>query len=422
MLRPRIVICLLAWLLAGVTATAADDAAKYRLRPGAAGKLCLGCHVDFEQTLARRHVHTPVKAGACAECHDPHASDHGKLLDADPNTICRTCHAGVVPQDPASAHDAVVEGRCVDCHDPHASDFENGLRAQGNALCLGCHEPMATALAQAEHQHAPVAADCLRCHTPHASAAAPALLAREVPGLCPQCHDSKQDAFRRQHMGYPVAESDCSSCHDPHGSKNKGILWANVHEPVSRKMCAQCHAEPDSPGALEPKRVGGELCRGCHSELFNEAFAKRWLHGPIVDRRGCANCHNPHASKTPKLLAAPPGELCGSCHQDALRRQRSSKVQHPPNAEGECSTCHAPHSSDESFLLASNELEVCGACHDWGRHSAHPMGEKAVDPRNANLTVGCLSCHQTHGTAFDKLAHFDPKQELCVQCHVEISR
>jgi predicted CXXCH cytochrome family protein len=73
------------------------------------------------------------------------------------------------------------------------------------------------------------------------------------------------------------------------------------------------------------------------------------------------------------------------------------------------------------FLLDGGSLEeVCAKCHEWGKHSAHPLGAKAVDQRNRNLTLDCLSCHRTHGTPFKHLAHFDTKKDLCVQCHSEM--
>src|SRR5512134_3026558 len=62
--------------------------AKFHLKPGARGKACLACHTDFEETIRKPFVHTPVKSGDCADCHSPHASDHGKLLAADANAIC----------------------------------------------------------------------------------------------------------------------------------------------------------------------------------------------------------------------------------------------------------------------------------------------------------------------------------------------
>ena len=402
---------------------AAGNADAYRLKPGATGPVCISCHVDFEEIVAQKFVHTPVKAGDCSDCHDPHASDHGKLLAADPDSICLTCHAGMVPENPVSSHSAVVEGQCVRCHDPHASNFASNLRAQGNDLCLGCHEALGRAAAGAEYKHAPVEGDCLGCHTPHASTASESLLSTAVPALCVGCHDTSRANFVKDHRDYPVAESDCTSCHDPHGSSNRGILWAGSHSPVARGMCTQCHVAPDSASPLETKRPGAELCRACHNDMFNETFvSKNRIHWPLVDQAACANCHAPHGSKNSALLSEPQGKLCGSCHQDAVQRQLQSVTKHDPIADGECSTCHDPHASDHSFLLAGGLDSVCGACHDWENHSAHPMGEKTVDQRNPNLSVDCLSCHRTHGTAYEKLLFLDPGQDLCVQCHSSLTR
>jgi predicted CXXCH cytochrome family protein len=402
---------------------AARDTDAYRLKPGATGTVCLSCHVDFEETVSQPFVHTPVKAGDCSDCHDPHASDHGMLLAADSNSICVTCHADLVPESPTSFHSDVVDGQCVSCHDPHASNFKNNLRAQGNDLCLGCHEDLASAMASAEHKHRPVEGDCLGCHTPHASTTTASLLATSVPALCVACHDTTRASFVKDHRNYPVAESNCSSCHDPHGSPNRGILWAGSHSPVSRGMCSQCHVEPDGTSPPGTKAAGAQLCRGCHNEMYNDTFvSKNQIHWPLVDQAACANCHTPHGSKNPALLAATEGALCGSCHQDAVRRQQSSVTKHDPIVEGDCGTCHDPHASNQAFLLAGGQNDVCGTCHDWRQHSAHPMGEKVVDQRNQNLSVDCLSCHRTHGTANEKLAFFEPRQDLCVQCHSSVMR
>ncbi len=187
-------------------------------------------------------------------------------------------------------------------------------------------------------------------------------------------------------------------------------------------MCAQCHGAPGESAGFRPARAGAELCRGCHGDVLSEVLAKNRVHWPVLDQKGCANCHEPHASKIAGLLSAPQSELCGSCHADALRRQAASRAKHEPIAQGECTTCHAPHASDETFLFVAPQPEVCGACHDWTKHSAHPLGPQVADPRNRNLSVDCLSCHRTHGTPNKHLAHFDPKQELCMQCHTEVSR
>ena len=415
-----ILVAILFLTVSGAETIAQD---KYRLKPGATGELCLSCHVDFQDVVALPSVHTPVKAGNCADCHDPHASDHGRLLADDPDAICVTCHDDIVPEGAMSSHQLALEGQCVQCHDPHASNFPNALRLDANELCLDCHEDLASAIESATYGHAPVEKDCLGCHTPHASEQAPALLSESIPALCVECHDPSRERFARDHVGYSVGESDCTSCHDPHGSSNRGILWASVHSPLSRRMCSQCHPDATAPNALEAKRPGADLCRGCHNDLFNETFSKNRIHWPVVDQRACGNCHRPHASKVASLLSAPEGELCGNCHQDTVRRQASSLDKHEPIADGQCAACHAPHASNTTFLLASsNTTELCGICHDWENHSTHPMGEKVFDQRNRNLVVDCLSCHRTHGTQNEKLTHFEPDRDLCTQCHTSYTR
>jgi predicted CXXCH cytochrome family protein len=278
-------------------------------------------------------------------------------------------------------------------------------------------------LAAATHHHGPVEQNCLGCHTPHASTTAPSLLTKPPPALCVGCHSPSQPGFGKAHLGYPVAQSNCLSCHDPHGSTNKGILWASVHAPVQNKQCVQCHGAPPATGPIAVKRTAPELCRGCHNALFVEIDGKRRVHAPVLERSSCANCHAPHASKTAGLLLAPQKQLCGKCHADSVARQTKSLVKHPPVDEGQCSTCHAPHAADQTFLFEqANVIELCGACHDWQNHTAHPLGDKAIDKRNPNLTVNCLSCHRSHGTAFTSFAHYDTKGELCTQCHIELAR
>lgn len=413
----------LALLAAASLSTVAADDSKFKLKPGARGKACLTCHAEFADTVKQPFVHTPVKNGDCADCHDPHASDHGKLLAENPSRICATCHADVVPDKARSVHHDVLAGNCVKCHDPHASANKGNLLKAGNELCLSCHKDLGKAITDAKFKHSPVTKSCLSCHDPHAGEKTDFLLARSVPESCLTCHKPDQPAFQKAHLGYPVAKANCASCHDPHGSSQPAILWASVHQPVKGKMCAQCHFEPGSADALKTKRTGIDGCRGCHSETVNAAFGMLRVHWPVVDRNACLNCHTPHASKTAKLLMDDEKDVCGSCHQDAIARQERSAVKHQPIADGQCSVCHAPHASNAVFLLAaSDETELCARCHDWGKHQSHPAGPKVIDPRNRNLPVGCSSCHRTHGSDFAYLAHFDKKKDLCVQCHSTMAR
>lgn len=434
-------VTLVPTLLLVVTAPAAHGQNKYRLKPGAAGKICFDCHTDFQDKLKSKFVHTPVKTGDCAGCHSPHASNHGKLLAAPTSAICLTCHTSVVPARAVSTHKVVLEGNCVSCHDPHASNNKANLLKAGNDLCVGCHKATGDAVAKVKFRHMPVSDNCLNCHNPHASDKAPRLLKSAVPTLCLRCHKADAASFGRQHAGYPVAKANCASCHDPHGSNTGGILFDTVHPPVASKRCSQCHNAATAAEPFATRRSGFELCRGCHTTMMNETFGRARVHWPLVDAVGCLNCHEAHASRQKKLLNVAEANLCARCHEDtadwqvklaALQAQERAgpklrvekgTLTHAPVRQGACSACHVPHASDAGFLMrAASIIEGCGTCHDWLKHSSHPMGEKYGDPRNKNRSVDCLSCHRSHGTGNRYMLTFVTPTDLCVQCHKQLRR
>jgi predicted CXXCH cytochrome family protein len=433
--------CLFILIASLLVVSGAFSQNKFKLKPGAQGKLCLECHDAFKEKLKNPFVHTPVKTGECTECHNPHSSSHGKLLDEDPNKICNKCHEGIVPKNPKSGHKVVMEGNCVKCHDPHASKNKYVLLKAGNELCFDCHKNIGSVVTKVKFKHNPVEKGCMNCHEPHASTKANHLLKDNLVTLCVSCHKTDRPNFQKQHMNYPVAKSDCSSCHDAHGSDRGGILFNNVHAPVANKTCTQCHEASTSPDALKTKKAGFELCRGCHSKMVNDSFSKNRVHWPLVDKVGCLNCHEPHASRQKKLLAGEMNGLCGKCHIDTMASQRRlaekeeqekaaakgrvirGALTHNPIQEGNCEACHASHASDGVFLLKqSSTIELCGTCHDWTKHTNHPMGEKVVDTRNKNITMQCLSCHRSHGTGYRYLNAFPTTTDLCVQCHKQLKR
>lgn len=413
--------CMAVSVLVSGTALSAQN--KFNLKPGAQGTICLTCHVTFKEKLSAPSVHTPVKRGECSACHNPHTSSHGRLLDADTDKVCFTCHAQIIPANAKSLHAVVAKGQCVLCHDPHSAKNKNNLKAAGTALCYGCHKEMGATLASVKHRHPPVERDCLNCHTPHASVGSEKLLRSDVTALCVRCHKTDKPIFARQHMNYPVAKSLCTSCHDPHGSNNAGFLYNTVHKPVAARMCGQCHEDPSSPNALQTKKTGFELCRTCHSTMVNETFAKSVLHWPVAGKNGCISCHSPHAAKEKGLLKEKTSVLCGTCHAGTLARLGKVKTQHQPVTEGQCTLCHAPHASDNTFFLVkSSTPDLCGTCHDWRKHSTHPLGDAVRDPRNTNLSVDCTSCHYAHGTDFKRILPYATITEQCVQCHEKYRR
>jgi predicted CXXCH cytochrome family protein len=224
-------------------------------------------------------------------------------------------------------------------------------------------------------------------------------------------------------MNYPVAKARCTSCHDPHGSDRPGILYNNVHKPITTRMCNQCHEEATSGSPLKLKKEGNDLCRACHSSMLGKMGEQNRIHWPVLSKEGCLTCHNPHASTQKGLLKAPMLTLCGSCHDDTIKRQEKSVTKHEPIKEGVCTSCHDPHASNNILLFKqSSVIEVCASCHDWQKHSTHPIGEKIRDKRNKNLSLQCLSCHRSHGTEFKGMLPFQSTSELCIQCHAEFKR
>jgi predicted CXXCH cytochrome family protein len=224
-------------------------------------------------------------------------------------------------------------------------------------------------------------------------------------------------------MGYSVAKARCTSCHDPHGSSTKGMLYDTVHAPVAKGMCGQCHEPPGAQTALKPKQSAPELCNLCHARTVTAMLEKGHTHRPVLEGDSCLNCHDPHASKQKSLLAGRTEALCGSCHADTMKRHQRSPTKHEPIEDGQCAACHDPHSSDNSLLFAKASVnESCGQCHDFTKHSTHPVGETVLDPRNRNLSVDCLSCHQAHGTEYKRLMLFAQTPELCTKCHQQYKR
>lgn len=402
-----------------------DRAQMFKLKPGADGKLCLKCHVQFNEKMAKTFVHTPLKKFECTGCHNAHSANHGKLVAADTKGkgVCYTCHGSMLPSSAVSTHKVVAEGNCTKCHDPHSAPYKNNLVAGGNQLCVTCHKEYGEPLAKLKYSHKPVRENCLNCHDAHGSAKAKSLLKANVTELCISCHKTDVPLFLKRHQGYPVAKARCTGCHDPHGSNVPGIIYDVVHRPVMSKMCNQCHSNATDPNPLKLKKEGNELCQGCHNTMFNKMAGSSRYHWPIFTKEGCLTCHNPHAAKVKSLLRAPMVVLCGKCHADSINRQVKSKDKHEPIMKGQCTNCHDPHSSNNLFLTKQKyDFDLCATCHDWSKHSKHPIGAKTHDPRNKNVAIGCTSCHRSHGTENMKMFYVPTTSETCLMCHEEFKR
>lgn len=134
-----------------------------------AGALCLSCHEDIKARAAQSKVtHGALSTDAkCMNCHDPHAAPVENLLTRLPFDLCVNCHGqeGVKDHqgkpltnfktflaDSPEHHGPVASKDCSACHNPHGSEhfrlltmdypaqFYSPYDPKLYALCFDCHE------------------------------------------------------------------------------------------------------------------------------------------------------------------------------------------------------------------------------------------------------------------------------------------
>ena len=94
------------------------------------------------------------KGGVLNSCHNPHTSEHPKLLVAQGNNLCFECHAEKnskvqYPHAPVESTDG-----CLSCHNPHAAEFPGLVSAPPEGEhCLSCHQEIKTDLDKMAQQH-----------------------------------------------------------------------------------------------------------------------------------------------------------------------------------------------------------------------------------------------------------------------------
>jgi predicted CXXCH cytochrome family protein len=270
------------------------------------------CHAA--EFLKKPFVHGPVAVGACATCHKPHSSTEPKLLLADANTLCKTCHPDTgKAEEGLHLHKAMDVG-CVNCHDAHASDHKFQLRETAPKLCLTCHKEKFDALtsgAAVVHGAITDEGGCTSCHEPHASRLAN-LQRTSEPESCLKCHDKPikgGDGKPLANMAAllaaspekhgPIREGHCTVCHDPHASKKFRLLpeeypdkFYSAFSPDLYKLCFKCHT---SDLVLKPNGQG----------ITNFRNGTKNMHALHVNQekgRTCRACHEVHASKRPSHI------------------------------------------------------------------------------------------------------------------------
>ncbi len=175
-------------------------------------------------------------------------------------------------------------------------------------------------------------------------------------------------------------------------------------------MCDACHEDGALLEAPSAAQVN-EMCLMCHEP-------RRTGH-PIPDGVSCTKCHTPHAASGPGLMRGYEKEICLSCHTEIAALRVGSASYHPAfGVSQDCTVCHRLHTGSTGALLKKVDARrTCMACHSAHAEFAHPMGEGVPDRSRPGHSVGCLSCHDPHGTSFPVFLVADPQQALCLRCH-----
>lgn len=216
---------------------------------------CVSCHADI--TLKHPDDNVPVKAPACARCHEKQsetygASVHGLAL-AEGNlaaATCSDCHDGHTILPPTSAQSPLNWSRlaetCGKCHAQEAKDVEESVH--GQAIAAG-------------HRDAPT---CTDCHSEHKivglKSSSPLKISADV---CSNCHASERlntkynlppdrvKTFFESYHGLAAQygstlAANCASCHGVHRILPSSDPRSTIYKTNLVVTCGKCH-----PGANE---------------------------------------------------------------------------------------------------------------------------------------------------------------------------
>lgn len=282
------------------------------LKPGPllapAKDLCLGCHEEFTQILARKSSHEAARQ-TCVNCHNPHNSQFQKLLVAESGSLCLSCHESIksLAERSKVTHGALQSGgKCLNCHNPHGAHVENLLTQLPFDLCVNCHGQDGMKDDQGKSL----------------------------------TNFKKLLADNPEHHG-PVSSKDCSACHHPHGGDHFRLLamdypaqFYSPYDPKLYALCYECHEE-------------SILATPETTSLTNFRDGSRNLHYLHVNKtergRTCRACHEVHASHQPHQIrdAVPYGS-----------KGWMLKINFTPTPTGgSCAkTCHATKSYDNTTV------------------------------------------------------------------------
>ena len=239
-----------------------------------------------------------------------------------------------------------------------------------------------------------------------------------------------------------AGNTKCIACHKRYGEEGRGSLYAlyALSQAIlvpQRRGCEGCHgpgskhADGQVDAITNPRKLTkmgqADLCFSCHAVTERAGDPVVHFPGHSGSHVSCLNCHRIHAPAAEHNLKETPNRLCMSCHRDVaaefLRRSRHEvRIEEPTTLsvlEGgkmKCIDCHLPWNRRRDPTGVEPTVETCQGCHADTRGPfvfSHDAG-------SAELSKGCTTCHQPHGSPNRHLLNASGRG-LCLGCHTDFS-
>jgi predicted CXXCH cytochrome family protein len=207
-----------------------------------AKELCITCHADKAEQIAKAKVQHPGAAGDCTDCHNPHAGNSPGFVQPDPVSACLTCHSDQAEQGKKPhLHQPAFQQGCATCHEPHGGENQHLLRsASVNTLCLECHGPDRSPT-KVEAQHLVTILDGkIRLPEDYFTARNVPILPLEYGAGHPTERHPISDVTDIKTK--TITPMNCLTCHQPHSGAENGMLVKD--QAPNMDFCRKCHSNP----------------------------------------------------------------------------------------------------------------------------------------------------------------------------------